>query len=40
MNANEGWCVSKNFVARDENDAWEHAMRWAEVYGYCDLIMA
>lgn len=39
VNPTDGWSITEQFVARNDNEAWECAMRWAENNGYCDLTM-
>ena len=36
---NEAWTESMKFVARNENDAIDCAIRYAEMNGYCDFTM-
>ena len=35
----EAWSVSERILGRDEEDAYEQAMKFAERHGYSDFIM-
>lgn len=39
MNMNEPWKVSERFVARNEDDAIDQAIKYAEKNGFCDFIL-
>lgn len=36
---NEAWVISVKFVAYNEDEAIERAIRYAEMNGYCDFIL-
>ena len=38
-NTNEPWKISERFVARNEDDAIEQAIKYAERNGYCDFTL-
>lgn len=35
----EAWCISVRLLGRNEEDAYEQAMKYAETHGYSDFIL-